>query len=124
MPQNETWLAAKFVSLLYSIENKIEDGRDLNNMKPEIIITEQELPTEVIRAIKKGKKIEAIKILRETKGLGLANAKVLVDRAASRLAPKPYMSAVVEQDSGSKRLVKTMLLVMLLAAFYYLVVGI
>lgn len=93
-------------------------------MKSEIIITEQELPTEVISAIKKGKKIEAIKILRETKGLGLANAKVLVDRAASRLSPKPYMSAVVEQDGGSKRLIKSMLLVMLLAAFYYLVIGI
>lgn len=37
------------------------------------------LPTEVIAAINSGHKIQAIKLLREAKGLGLAEAKDAVD---------------------------------------------
>jgi ribosomal protein L7/L12 len=92
-------------------------------MNSEVVITEQELPKEVIRAIEGGRKIEAIKILRETKGLGLANAKVLVDRAASRLAPKQSISAMVEQDNNSGNLLKSLLLVTLLVALYGIVGG-
>ena len=51
-------------------------------MQAEVIVTDSELPADVIRAIQQGQKIEAIKILREATGLGLANAKVLVDRAS------------------------------------------
>lgn len=93
-------------------------------MKSEVVVTEQELPADVVRAIKDGKKIEAIKILRESKGLGLANAKVLVDRAASRLTPKQPVSFLIERPSPTRRLGKSLLLVTLLATLYYLVVGI
>lgn len=92
-------------------------------MKSDVVITEHELPKEVIRAIEGGRKIEAIKILREMKGLGLANAKVLVDRAASRLAPKPSISAMVEQDHDAGNLLKSLLLVTLLVALYGIIVG-
>jgi len=92
-------------------------------MNSEVVLTEQELPTEVIRAIEGGRKIEAIKILRETKGLGLANAKVLVDRAARMLAPTSSISAMVEQDNRSGDLLKSLLLVILLVALYDIVVG-
>ncbi len=92
-------------------------------MNSEVVLTEQELPTEVIRAIESGRKIEAIKILRETKGLGLANAKVLVDRAASRLAPRPSISPTIEQDHDSGKLLKSLLLMTLLVALYGIAVG-
>ncbi len=75
-------------------------------MKPEIIITEQNLPDNVLRAIKKGRKIEAIKLLREETGLGLANAKVLVDRASSKFAPKRPNPAITEIPSGAITLLK------------------
>ena len=49
-------------------------------MQKELVLSENQLPSDVIRAIEEGRKVEAIKILREATGLGLANAKVLVDR--------------------------------------------
>ena len=54
----------------------------------EVIVTDDELPAEVMRAVVDGRKIEAIKILQESTGLGLANAKVLVDRASRLHGPK------------------------------------
>jgi ribosomal protein L7/L12 len=57
-------------------------------METEVVITEKQLPSNVIRAIEQGRKIEAIKILREETGLGLANAKVLVDRAHRTHGPQ------------------------------------
>lgn len=42
----------------------------------------QKLPADALEAVRQGRKVEAIKILREETGLGLANAKVLVDRAS------------------------------------------
>lgn len=51
-------------------------------MQKELVLTDNQLPSNVLRAIEDGRKIEAIKILQEATGLGLANAKVLVDRVA------------------------------------------
>lgn len=58
-------------------------------MKSEAAITEQDLPASVVQAIKQGRKVVAIKMLREETGLGMANAKVLVDRASARINPRP-----------------------------------
>jgi hypothetical protein len=40
---------------------------------------DQDLPVEVIAALERGQKIEAIKLLRELKGIGLKEAKEAVD---------------------------------------------
>lgn len=58
-------------------------------MNPEVVLTEDELPADVVVAIKQGRKVVAINLLMESTGIGLANAKVLVDRASVRLNPKP-----------------------------------
>ena len=87
-------------------------------MKPEVIITEQNLPEDVLRAIKQGKKIEAIKLLREETGLGLANAKVLVDRASSKFAPKSPNPAITHVPSGAISLLKMVLAVAVFIAVY------
>ena len=88
-------------------------------MHSEVIITDQELPVKVITAIEKGSKIEAIKLLREATGIGLANAKVLVDRASTRLAAKNPTPVIVEDEGRSAMLPKLLLLVALLFAFYH-----
>ncbi len=93
-------------------------------MKSEVVLTEQELPSDVIAAIEQGRKIEAIKILREHTGIGLANAKVLVDRAANRLGVQRPIPAMGDHDNGVGRLMKSLLLVSVLAGLYYFVVGI
>jgi hypothetical protein len=87
-------------------------------MKTEIIITEDDLPPEVIRAIERGRKIEAIQRLREATGLGLANAKVLVDKAARRHGQKSTVPGFVEEENLTS-LLKALLLVVLLFAFYH-----
>lgn len=88
-------------------------------MNSETIITVDDLPANVLDAIDQGRKIEAIKLLREATGLGLANAKVLVDRAAAQRTPKSPLPGLVEEDSGISRLLKNLLLVALGIALYH-----
>lgn len=91
-------------------------------MKSEVIITESDLPQEVLQAVRDGRKIEAIKLLREATGLGLAHAKVLVDRAARQHAPGHSFPAMREADNGLPRLLKSLLFVLLLfGAYHYFV---
>lgn len=73
------------------------------------------MPPEVIHAITQGRKIEAIKLLQEATGLGLPNAKVLVDKAARKHGMRPRPQAIVEDRPNVGRLLK---LVLLLAAAF------
>ena len=88
-------------------------------MENEVVITEKQLPSAVIRAIEQGRKIEAIKILREETGLGLANAKVLVDRAHRSHGPQKPVPGAISEVSGGAKLAKSAFLVMILVGFYY-----
>lgn len=87
-------------------------------MPAEVIVTDSELPSAVIRAIQDGRKIEAIKILREATGLGLANAKVLVDRASRVHGPKKPQHPAVTPNSGAGKLIASLVAVVILAAIY------
>jgi hypothetical protein len=88
-------------------------------MKQEVVITEHQLPGDVIDAIERGRKIEAIKLLREATGLGLANAKVLVDRASHSYGPKKPIPSFADQPSGLGSFVKSLALVLLIVAAWY-----
>jgi len=88
-------------------------------MESEVIITEEQLPSAVIRAIEQGRKIEAIKILREKTGLGLANAKVLVDRAYRTHGPQKPAPGAISEESVAAKLAKSAVLAMILVGFYY-----
>lgn len=92
-------------------------------MKSEVVITEHQLPGDVIAAIERGHKIEAIKLLREETGLGLANAKVLVDRAARTHGPKKPIPSFADQPQGISGLIKSLALVLMLAAAWYFYQG-
>lgn len=87
-------------------------------MATEVIVTEKQLPAAVIRAIEQGRKIEAIKILREETDLGLANAKVLVDRAHRTHGPQKPAPGAISEESGGAKLVKSVFLVLILIGFY------
>lgn len=80
--------------------------------------TENDLPPEVIRAIEQGRKIEAIKLLREATGIGLANAKVLVDKASREHDSRPVMPNLVTEESNIGKLLG-MLLIVAVAFFLY-----
>jgi len=97
----------------------LQPGYVISEMKTKRdIITENSLPPEVIRAIEQGRKIEAIKLLREATGLGLANAKVLVDKASRQHAPKNAPPGFVDERPNLGRLLKTLLFVALAFALY------
>lgn len=88
-------------------------------MGSEVIVTDNELPAEVINAIRAGRKVEAIKLLREDKGLGLANAKVLVDRASRVHGPQKPVLSFDDTTPGLSQLVKSLLMVFVVVAAYY-----
>lgn len=67
---------------------------------------EQELSPEVEQAIAAGRKIDAIKLVREETGLGLKEAKELVDaRASTRQPLTAQHPAGPRNDTGVGRLV-------------------
>lgn len=87
-------------------------------MKKEVIVTDKDLPPDVIRAVQQGRKIEAIKLLRDATGLGLANAKVLVDKAARQHGPGNPMPGFVHEQTNLRTLLKTLFFVVLAFAVY------
>jgi hypothetical protein len=90
-----------------------------SGMSSEVILTEDELPPEVIEAVREGRKLEAIKILREDTGLGLANAKVLVDRVARVHGPRKPIPSFADQPQRLSYLVKSLLMIFVVIAAYY-----
>lgn len=79
-------------------------------MSQEIVITDKDVPKEVIEAVADGRKVVAIKLLRESTGLGLANAKVIVDRLAAEHARTDPAQAVIRDDNSGRRIIALMAL--------------
>lgn len=73
-----------------------------------------DLPDDVIAAIRQQRKIEAIKILREHRGIGLKEAKDAVE-GYLRDNPQPHASARTESGIGRFFLVLAVALVVYLA---------
>ena len=92
-------------------------------MSSEIVINDNELPPEVVMAISQGRKIEAIKLLREATGLGLANAKVLVDRAARRQEQINPKMPKMTQESNNARLLGVVLFLLITYGLYRFFTG-
>lgn len=92
-------------------------------MQPEVIVTDSELPAKVIEAIVDGRKIEAIKMLQESTGLGLANAKVLIDSASRLHGPKKPPNPFGPETTGPTRVVVSLVAILILAAGYFFIVG-
>ena len=87
-------------------------------MSKETIVTANDLPPEVVDAIKSGHKIEAIKLLRIETGLGLANAKVLVDAGARLHGVQSRHPAMMQEGSGNNALLSFVLLVLIAFGAY------
>lgn len=87
-------------------------------MKNEKIVTAHDLPADVITAIKSGQKIEAIKILRTSTGIGLANAKVLVESAARLHGVKNTHPSMVRGENYSHGMLRLLLVAILAFGAY------
>ncbi len=85
--------------------------------------TQIELSNDVVNAIRSGRKIEAIKLLRAERGLGLKEAKDLVD-AYDNEHPGEVPDEVVQRRPGGGTGVFVLIIVLITAAYatyYYLV---
>jgi ribosomal protein L7/L12 len=89
-------------------------------MGKETVITARELPDDVVAAIKSGQKIEAIKLLRLATGLGLANAKVLIDAGARLHGIKHQHTSMMDsRDTGAGLLKLFLMLLLSYGAYVY-----
>ena len=90
-------------------------------MQRELVLRDNQLPSDVIRAIEDGRKVEAIKMLQEATGLGLANAKVLVDRVYRARGPKKPVPTFKDESHGTGKWLASLVAAMVLATawFYY-----
>jgi len=88
-------------------------------MSSEAVITEHELPAEVVEAIRKGRKIEAIKLLRERQDMGLANAQVLVDKAWRLYGPAKVYHSFADEPHRLSLVAKSLCMVLIVVAGYY-----
>lgn len=87
------------------------------------VITADNLPSNVVEAVKAGRRLEAIRLLREGSEMGLANAKVLVDTAARRHGVPPVAPALVKVSVVPAGLLKLLLLALLAYGGYTLLSG-
>ena len=88
--------------------------------KPKVVKSEPAKLRDLVVAIDAGRKIDAIKVLRERTGIGLADAKHLVDRLArerqGQVAAAPTM---VEEGGAGGMLRMTLIIAVILGAYFY-----
>ena len=83
-----------------------------------------EISDEVIVAVDGGRKIEAIKILREQTGLGLADAKHRIDRLArERRDQSAAMPSMAEEGGAGGMIRMVVVIVLILGAYFYFFAG-
>lgn len=73
---------------------------------------------DVIAAVDNGRKIQAIKILREETGLGLKEAKDAIDALARERRGEPDIGASMTEEGGAGGLIKLLVVIAALLAVY------
>ena len=75
---------------------------------------------DVIAAVDNGRKIEAIKLLREETGLGLADAKHAIDALARERRNDSAIGANMTEEGGAGGMIKMIVVIaIMLGAYYY-----
>ena len=84
-----------------------------------------DISDDVIAAVDAGRKIEAIKILREETGLGLAEAKGVVDQLArEREGAAGAAHAPMQEVGGAGSMIKMVVLIaVILVVYFYFFAG-
>jgi hypothetical protein len=83
-----------------------------------------EISDAVITAIDADRKIEAIRVLRERTGIGLADAKHLVDRIARERQGQATMAPPMVEEGGAGGMLRmTMIIAVILGVYFYFFAG-
>jgi len=80
---------------------------------------EYSLSDEVIAAVDSGNKIKAIKLLREETGLGLKEAKDLIDALAAERRGDPPIDAAMSEEGGAGGMIKMVIAIAAILAIYF-----
>ena len=79
-----------------------------------------EVSDEVIAAVDGGRTIEAIKILREQSGLGLADAKHVIDRLVRERRGGSGVTPAMAEEGGAGSMIRmVVIIILILAAYFY-----
>jgi len=73
---------------------------------------------DIVAAVDNGRKIEAIKMLREQSGLGLKDAKHAIDALARERRGQPELAAGMTEAGGASGLIKLLVVIAILLAGY------
>jgi hypothetical protein len=76
-----------------------------------------ELPPEVIAALKAGRKLDAMRLLRAQQGVGLKQARELLDHAADMQTPGDAEMRPLKPDNGIGQLIKVAIALGILFVF-------
>jgi ribosomal protein L7/L12 len=74
---------------------------------------------EVLAAVDAGRKIEAIKILREETGLGLKEAKQVVDALTRERRADPVIAAGMVEEGGAGSVIKILVVIAIILGVYF-----
>ena len=73
---------------------------------------------DVIAALDSGRPIEAVKLLRQETGLGLKEAKDVIDALAQERRGKSQLTTSMPEEGGASGLIKLLLVIAVLLAGY------
>ena len=74
---------------------------------------------EVLAAVDAGRKIEAIKILREETGIGLADAKHAIDSLSRERRGDPAIGAGMTEEGGAGGMIKMIVVIAIVLGVYF-----
>ena len=74
---------------------------------------------EVLAAVDAGRKIEAIKILRDETGLGLADAKHVVDSLVRERRADPAVPVGMVEEGGAGSVIKMVVVIAIILGLYF-----
>ena len=74
---------------------------------------------EVLAAVDAGRKIEAIKILREQTGIGLADAKRAIDSLSRERRGDPAFGAGMTEEGGAGGMIKMIVVIAIVLGVYF-----
>ena len=89
---------------------------------PERDVNYRDLPysDEVLAAVQRGHKIEAIKILREETGLGLKEAKEAIDALSRERQGKASIAPGMAEEGGAGSMIKLVVVIIaVIVAYFY-----
>ena len=81
-------------------------------------MTDQELSEPVMQAVRSGQKVRAIKLLREETGLGLKEAKDIIDREVDTYRRENPHAPMVQESTPWGKVVVTVLIIVALYWFF------